>query len=93
VDNTDFDFRGNFNLDKLMCEHSSYNNLNYIQYTADMCDICLLEKIVVFRVAINYPVNKSKDKLESEEIAYSATVLLIACSTLTMCSQIPSNAK
>ena len=58
-----------------------------------MCDICLLEKIVVFRVVIDYPVDKSIDKLESEEIAYSATALLIACSTLAMCGQIPSNAK
>ena len=30
VDNTDFDFRENFNLNKLMCKHLSYNNLNYI---------------------------------------------------------------
>ena len=37
-----------------------------------MCDIYLLENIVAFRVIIDYPVDKSIDKLESEEIAYSA---------------------
>ena len=58
-----------------------------------MCDIYLLEKIVAFRVVIDYPVDKSTDKLESEEIAYSATALLIACSTLAMYGQIPSNTK
>ena len=58
-----------------------------------MCNIYLLEKIVAFRVVFDYPIDKSTDKLESEEIAYSATALLIACSTLAMCGQIPSKAK
>lgn len=77
------------NLDEMFCEHPSFNNLNILHFASAQGDIRLLEQVVAFGAAIDYPVKESDGAFSGESAPLGATALVLALACIAMISSAP----
>jgi hypothetical protein len=77
------------NLEELFCEHPSSNNLNVLHFAAAQGDIRLLEQVVAFGAAIDYPVKEPDGAFSGESAPLGATALVLALACIAMISSAP----